>query len=233
MRRTGSQGQVVGSREESVDPQVPRGCAPYPCWRMETDTGQAMRQVSSGRECARLSSCCQGKARGAPVATTVTLDTNLLFEYWRDRPRKAVVKRLLRLADRNDIDLAITARVREDIPDKPLASRINALAKIGVRETGSVTRLNYWVLGRDQLGSDAFEDFGLELESVRQERDPAVPDWRDWDHLHAHMLQHRAVFLTWDRAVLRLGQTLQARFGIRVESPEDFVSSIARAREPT
>ena len=167
------------------------------------------------------------------MATAVTLDTNLLFEYWRDRPRKAVVERLLRLANRNDIDLAITARVREDIPDEPLASRINALAEIGVRETGSVTRLNYWVLGRDQLGSDAFEDFRLELESVRQERDPAVPDWRDWDHLHAHMLQHRTVFLTWDRAVLRLGQTLQARFGIRVESPEDFVADIARAREPT
>lgn len=63
---------------------------------------------------------------GAPV-TTITLDTNLLFDYWKDRPRRALVERLLALSATKDIDLGITARVREDIPDEPLASKINAL----------------------------------------------------------------------------------------------------------
>lgn len=154
----------------------------------------------------------------------VTLDTNLLFEYWRDRPKRASVERLVALAARNDIDLAITARVREDIPNEPLASKLNALDEIGVRETGSVTRLDYWVLGRDQLGSGAFEDFRLQLESARKEGDPKLPDWRDWDHLHAHMLQGRTVFLTWDQPILRFRDVLQARFGIRVQAPEGFLA---------
>ncbi|HYZ14011.1 MAG TPA: hypothetical protein VFA08_10470 [Actinomycetota bacterium] len=156
----------------------------------------------------------------------VTLDTNLLFEYWRDRPKKALVERLLALAANGDIGLAITARVREDIPDEPYASGINALDEIGVEETGSVTRLGNWVLGRDQLGSAGFEDFRLELESAWEEGDPKLPDWRDWDHLHAHMLQGRTVFLTWDGAMLRLREILDARFQIRVQTPEDFLIEI-------
>jgi hypothetical protein len=159
-------------------------------------------------------------------ATKVTLDTNLLQELWKDRPKRAVVERLLALAEEKGFDLAISARVREDIPEEPLASKINTLSDLGVTETGSVTRLDYWVLGRDQLGSDEFEDFRLQLESARKEGDARLPDWRDWDHLHAHMLQGRTVFLTWDRAILRLSQVLQDRFGIRVQAPEDFLGEI-------
>jgi hypothetical protein len=160
------------------------------------------------------------------AVTKVTLDTNLLFEYWRDRPKRALVQRLLTLTANKDIELAVTARVREDIPIEPIASQINALPEMGVRETASVARFDYWVLGRDQLGSAEFEDFRRELESARTERDPKLPDWRDWDHLHAHMLQERTVFLTWDRAILRLREPLHARFGIRVQTPEDFLAEI-------
>jgi hypothetical protein len=156
----------------------------------------------------------------------VTLDTNVLQEYWIDRAKKAVVERLLALAAIKDIDLAITARVREDIPERPLASEIDALPELGVHETGSVTRLDYWVLDRDHLGSEEFEAFRLGLESARKEGDPRLPDWRDWDHLHAHMLQGRTVFLTWDGPILRLGDVLQDRFAIRVQTPEDFLAEL-------
>ena len=156
----------------------------------------------------------------------VTLDTNLLFEYWIDGPRRPVVDRLLALAKAKDIDLAITARVREDIPDDPLASKINELADLGVEETGSVTRLDYWVVGRDFLGSGEFEDFRLQLESAWKEGDPRLPDWRDWDHMHAHMLLNRTVFLTWDRPILRLSTMLHDRFGIQVQTPDEFLAEI-------
>jgi len=46
----------------------------------------------------------------------VTLDTNILQEYWRDQPKKAVVGRLLALAEENVNNLAVTARVHEDNP---------------------------------------------------------------------------------------------------------------------
>jgi len=75
-------------------------------------------------------------------ATKVTLDTNLLQELRKDRPQRAVVERLLALAEEKGFDLAITARVREDIPEEPLASKINTLSDRGVMETGSVTRLD-------------------------------------------------------------------------------------------
>lgn len=159
-------------------------------------------------------------------ATNVTLDTNVLHELWKDRPKRAVVERLLALAKEKGIDLAITARVREDIPDEPLASEIGTLPEIGVAGSGSVTRLCHWELSRDQLGSDEFEVFRLQLESARKERDPNLPDWRDWDHLHAHMLQGRTVFLTWDGPILRLSQVLQDRFGIRVQRPVDLLAEI-------
>lgn len=158
--------------------------------------------------------------------TKVTLDTNLFLELWKDQPKRAVVERLLALAEERGLDLAITARIREDIPDEPLASKISTLPDLGVAETGSVARLGYWVLGRDSLGSDAFEDFRLQLESSRKEGDAKLPDWRDWDHLHAHMLQERTVFLTWDRPILRLCQDLPDCFGIRVQAPEDFLEEI-------
>ena len=156
----------------------------------------------------------------------VTLDTSVLLEYWKDQKKRAVVERLLAFAEERDIDLAITARVEEDIPDEPLASKVNALAEIGVRETGSVTRLDVWVLGRDQLGSDEFEGFQLDLESAWKQGDPKLPDWRDWDHLHAHTLQGRTAFLTWDRPILRLSEVLRGRFGIRVQAPEEFLAEI-------
>lgn len=152
----------------------------------------------------------------------VTLDTSVLMEYWKDQQKRAVVGRLLGLAEDEEIDLAITARVREDIPYEPMASKVNALDEIGVRETGSVTRLGSWELGRDQLGSEEFEAFRLELESARKESDAKLPDGRDWDHLHAHMLQERTVFLTWDGPILRLKEALRDRFGIRVQPPDDF-----------
>jgi hypothetical protein len=156
----------------------------------------------------------------------VTLDTSVLQEYWKDQAKRAVVERLLALAAMKDIDLAITARVREDIPDRPLASEIDALPEIGVHETGSVARFDYWVLDRDHLGSEEFEAFRLGLESARKEGDPRLPDWRDRDHLHAHMLQGRTVFLTWDVPILRLAKVLEDRFGVRVESPEDFLAEL-------
>jgi hypothetical protein len=156
----------------------------------------------------------------------VTLDTSVLLEYWKDQAKRALVERLLALAEGKEIDLAITARIREDIPNEPSASKVNAIAEIGVRETGSVTRLDHWVLGRDQLGSNDFEAFRLGLQSARKEGDPRLPDWRDWDHLHAHMLQERTVFLTWDRPILELSNALEARFGIRVQPPEDFLAEL-------
>jgi hypothetical protein len=106
-------------------------------------------------------------------------------------------------------------------------SEIERLHELGIEETGSVTRADYWVLGRDQLGSDDFVDFEHELKERAATTGAKVPGWEDLDHLHAHFLQKRDVFLTWDKAILRLADELKGRFGIVVLRPDGFL----RARE--
>jgi hypothetical protein len=155
----------------------------------------------------------------------VTLDTNLLQDYWKQRRRKDAIERLLKLAREGQVDLAVTARIREDVPDEPLASEIDNLSELNVRETGSVTRLGYWVLGRDRLASDDFADYEREL-GERAGGGEKVPDWRDLDHLHAHFLERRDLFLTWDEGILRLADELKARFGIAVLRPDEYLQRL-------
>jgi predicted nucleic acid-binding protein len=169
---------------------------------------------------------------GEVAVQKATLDTNVLQEHWLDQAKKLVVDELLRLAAQGNLDLAVTARIQEDVPSEPLASRIGELAELGIQETGSVARMGHWVLGRDHLGSDEVEKLRLQLESDRKKGDPRLPDWRDWDHLHAHMLQRRDVFLTWDKAILRLTTQLE-QLGIRILTPEQFLSGCRTTRTRT
>ena len=60
---------------------------------------------------------------GAPVEK-LTLDTMLLQDYRKQRPRKDAIERLVKLAGEGRVDLAVTARIREDVPNEPLASEI-------------------------------------------------------------------------------------------------------------
>jgi len=62
----------------------------------------------------------------------LTLDTNLLLEYWKQQKRMDVTEKLLSLARLGKIDLAVTARIREDIPRPPLADRINELPELQI-----------------------------------------------------------------------------------------------------
>jgi len=154
----------------------------------------------------------------------LTLDTNLLLEYWKDQPKRDVVDRILELARDGLVELAVTARIREDVPRDPLASEIDRLPELSVAETGSVTRLGYWRLGRDHLGSEEFQALQRTLAEDLRPGDPRLPDWRDWDHLHAHKLQRRDVFLTWDRRILRLAPHLGS-VGVSTMSPEEYLKT--------
>lgn len=149
---------------------------------------------------------------------TLTLDTSVIREYWDVRPQYDLVTRLIKLSDEGVVDLKVTARIHEDIPDHPLSTKINTLPLLGIGEVGSVTRLGHWVLGRDMLvGDDGFEEARQELSALAMERTSSrqrgkSPDMWDWDHLHAHMLLQRDHFVTLDRPLLSIAPELKSRF---------------------
>ena len=81
----------------------------------------------------------------------VTLDTNLLLEYWKQQDRRMIVERLIELARAGRVNLAVTARIRQDVPAPPLSEQLDRLSEIEVLETGAVARMGLWVIGRDIL----------------------------------------------------------------------------------
>lgn len=89
----------------------------------------------------------------------LTLDTDLVREWFDQDSRVQAVKDLLELSDQGLVDLAVTARIHEDIWFGELAERLKELAALGIAETGFVTRLGFWVLGRDHLGHQGFVDW--------------------------------------------------------------------------
>ena len=156
---------------------------------------------------------------------TLTLDTNILIEFWSRQQKLNVVEALLQLAKQGKVDLAVTARIQDDIPRPPLADRINELPLLNIVQTGSVTRLGAWVLGRDMLGDQSFVDFVSNLEHRGTISGKKQPDWRDWDHLHAHYLLRRNTFLTWDNRILGFAEALKSQFGINIMTPEDYLAN--------
>ena len=157
----------------------------------------------------------------------LTLDTNLLLEYWKKQDRASTIEKLLSLATTGSVDLAVTARIREDIPLSPLANRLNELGTLNVSEAPSMTRHNFWVWDRDVWGDEEFIAFSSTIDGKLQARGARVPDWRDWDHVHAHYVLKRDIFLTWDRPLLSIRNDLQDRFGIVIMTPETYLANRA------
>ena len=156
------------------------------------------------------------------LTPTVTLDTNVLMEFWKDQVKAEVTASLLELAESGQVILAITSRINEDIPNMPLASRINEFPGLKVEQIRSVFRLDVSALGGgDMLGSDRFvgvmESINAEWRQKHMSKGP--PDWRDWDHLHGHYLTGRDVFLTWDGSILDAASDLKSVLGIVVMKP--------------
>jgi hypothetical protein len=73
----------------------------------------------------------------------LTLDTMLARDLLEQRPQREATEAILELARRGRCELAVTARIREDVPADPLASRIDELQLLAIEQTGSITRLGY------------------------------------------------------------------------------------------
>jgi hypothetical protein len=121
----------------------------------------------------------------------LTLDANLLHEYWKQRPRKAAVEKLLDLAGAGSVDLAVTRYVLDDFPDSEglLAGRLAELPELRISQTGGVFTLDVSGLdGPDGLGDQDFLDLQYEIVASWPTHEGKPPDGRDWMHLHAHSI---------------------------------------------
>ena len=157
---------------------------------------------------------------------TVTLDTNVVREWWDNRSKVEHVETLIELGKKFEIALAVTRRIHDDVPNQPLAAKINDLPNLLIDEIGAVIRINNWKVGIDTGGITEFVNFIGSIETSdkfdNMNKDNQ-PDWRDWDHIHTHYRYGRNYFLTWDRGILHFQKEFE-EFGIKVMKPEDYLS---------
>ena len=160
---------------------------------------------------------------------TVTLDTNVVIEWWEDQAKIGHVNELLELGKSFKIDLAVTGRISDDIPESPLADRINELPNLNIHDIGSVIRFGPWKVGIDVAGNDEFKRFldsPVVVKKFNQMNAEKRPDWRDWDHLHTHYRYKRDCFLTWDKGILHFADELKKKLDVIVMKPDTFISII-------
>lgn len=172
-----------------------------------------------------------GRQKPASAIDRLTLDTNLILDFWRQRPRKWAIERLLQLADQGKVDIVVTRYIEEDVPRAPLRERISELPALQIKKTGGLFTFGGSVLGgSDFFGSDAF----LNCQRAFAEWRPAQgnpPDPRDWNHLHAHYAKRRDCFLTWDEALLELGAILEAGFPLGAIAPDEYLQRWDEVRQ--
>ena len=196
----------------------------------EIENGIVLRDVCGTRKFLYVES--QGEVQKELVIklTSVTLDTNVLMEWWKEQPKVEVVENFLNMGKHFEIDLAVTSRIRDDVLRPPLSDKINELPSLDVQEIGSVIRVGHWKVGEDVVGDTEFRDF-VDSDEVQQKtqylmkmkRINCEPDWRDWDHVHTHYRYKRDFFLTWDKGILAFAEEFKSRLGIQVMKPEDYL----------
>ena len=157
---------------------------------------------------------------------TVTLDTNVIRTWWENRSKVKRVETLIELGKKLEIDLAVTGRIHDDVPNQPLAAKINDLPNLLIDEIGAIIRINNWKPGTDIGGIAEFVNFIGSIETSDKfdhMNTDNQPDWRDWDHIHTHYRYGRNYFLTWDGGILHFQKEFE-EFGIKIMKPEDYLS---------
>ena len=134
--------------------------------------------------------------------------------------------KLLELGKKFEIDMAVTRRIRDDLLKRSSIAEINDLPNLLIDEIGAVIRMNNWKPGTDIGGITEFVNFTGSIETsdkFNHMSKKRQPDWRDWDHIHAHYRYGRNYFLTWDGGILHFQKEFE-EFGIKVMKPEDYLS---------
>ena len=157
---------------------------------------------------------------------SVTLDTDVLLKMKRGEFVDMQEFRKTYL-----VDLAVSQRIREDIKLRPDEEKF--LSDYYIRTIPSIMRCNFDSKAQRFLVNPEFNkpgstEFLKSAESIINNffkpKGETPPGYLDWDHLHAHYLSGRDVFLTDDQKILKIKDQLKEELGIVVMSLEDFLN---------
>ena len=158
---------------------------------------------------------------------SVTLDTDVLLKM---KSRESVDMQEFRKTYL--VDLAVSQRIREDIPLRPDEEQF--LLDYYIRTIPSIMRCSFDSKAQRFLLNPKFNkpgstEFLKSAESIINNffkpRGETPPEYLDWDHLHAHYLLGRDIFLTDDQKMLKIKDQLKEELGIVVMSLKDFLNS--------
>ena len=158
---------------------------------------------------------------------SVTLDTDVFLKMKRGEPVDMLEFRKTHL-----VDLAVSQRIREDILLRPDEEQL--LFDAYIRRIPSIMRCSFDSRAQRFLLNPKFNKPGcteflkfteLIINSYFKPRGETPPGYLDWDHLHAHYLSGRDIFLTDDQKILKIKEQLKEELGITVMNLEDFLNS--------
>ena len=158
---------------------------------------------------------------------SVTLDTDVLLKM-----KRGEYIDMLEFRKKYLVDLAVSQRIREDIKLRPREEQF--LSDYYIRTIPSIMRCSFDSRAQRFLLNPKFNkpgstEFLKSAESIINNffkpRGETPPGYLDWDHLHAHYLSGRDIFLTDDKKILKIKNQLKEELGIVVMNLEDFVNT--------
>ena len=129
------------------------------------------------------------------------------------------------------VDLAVSHRIRDDLPLN--SSDEQFLRDNYIRKIPSIMRFCFDSKSKrfllnpefDKPGSTEFLKMAESIIDSFRKTGENPPEYLDWDHLHAHYMSGRDIFVTEDKKILKVGCQLKA-LGIRVMKFEELLRLI-------
>lgn len=157
---------------------------------------------------------------------SITLDTNVLIHM-----KSGKILNPVELQKKCALDLAVTHRIRDDLQIN--ASDEHFIKNNYIRKIPSIMRCSFDSKSKRFLLNPEFDKLGCTeflkmaesiIESFKQTGENP-PEYLDWDHIHAHYISGRDIFVTEDKKILKVGCQLK-ELGIRVMRFEELLSLI-------
>ena len=161
---------------------------------------------------------------------SVTLDTNVFC-----RMKQGAFLAPAEIYKKCPVDLAVTQRIRDDLPFD--SSDEQYLTDNCIRKIPSIMRCCFDSKSKrfllnpeyDKPGCTEFLKMAESIIEGMKKNGGKPPEYLDWDHLHAHYISGRDIFVTEDSGILKIGSQLKV-LGMRVMRFEKLLKYIRDKR---